>query len=149
MAVDKRRLHAHVELVVDERRRADEAHGHLHLARGTHVLLRDALDPVELDVVERRARSERDGREDRHLRRRVGAVHVLGRIGFRKAEPLRLRERFLVLVSLLHLRQDEVRRPVDDAEHAVHVGRDERLAEHFDHRDRGADGRLEAELDAA
>ena len=128
---------------------ADEAHGHLELARGAHVILCDALDAVELDVVERRARAERDRREDRHLRRRVGAVHVLRRIRLREAEPLRLRERVRVLGALLHLREDEVRRPVDDAEYAMHVRRDERLAQHLDHGDRRADGRLEAELYAA
>ena len=50
---------------------------------------------------------------------------------------------------MLHLGEDEVRRPVDDPEHAVDVRDDERLAQHLDHRDRRADRRLEAELDAA
>ena len=49
--------------------------------------------PVVRHVVERDARAERDRREDRHLRGRVGAVHVLGRVGLRVAEPLRLGER--------------------------------------------------------
>ena len=35
--------------------------------------------------------------------------------GLREAEPLRLGERLRVLGALLHLREDEVRRPVDDA----------------------------------
>src|SRR6266508_1084136 len=149
VAVDERRLDAHVELSVDERRRPHEAHGHLQLARGAHVLLRDALDSVELDVVERRARAERDGREDGHLRCGVGAVHVLGRVRLGEAEALRFRERIRILGALLHLREDEVRRPVDDAEDAVHVGRDERLAQDLDHGDCRAHRGFETELNAA
>ena len=42
---------------------------------------------------------------------------------------------------VLHRREDEVRRPVDDPEHAVDVRDDERLAQHLDHRDRRADAR--------
>ena len=74
---------------------------------------------------------------------------VLGRIGLGEAEPLRLGERVAVRASLLHRGEDEVRRPVDDPEHAVDVRDDERLAQHLDHRDRGAHGRLEAQLHAA
>ena len=108
-----------------------------------------SLDPLHLDPVERHARAERDGGQDRGLGGRVETRHVLGRIRLGKAEPLRLGEGVAVRASLLHRREDEVRRAVDDAEHAVHVRDDERLAQHLDHGDRGADGRLEAELDAA
>ena len=37
VAVDERRADADVELLVDERRRADEPHDHLELARGRDV----------------------------------------------------------------------------------------------------------------
>src|SRR5262249_56240236 len=90
----------------------DEAHRHLELARRAHVLLRDVLDPVELDVGEGRARAERDSGEDRHLRRGVGAVHVLGGVGLGEAEALRLRQCVRILRALLHLREDEIGRPV-------------------------------------
>ena len=134
---------------VDERRRADEPHDHVHLARGRDVLGRDPLEPLVGDVVERHARAERDGGEDRHLRRGVLPGDVLGRIGLREAEPLRLGERLVVGRAALHLGEHEVRRPVDDPEHAVDVRDDERLAQHLDHRDRRADRGLEAELDTA
>ncbi len=39
--------------------------------------------------------------------------------------------------------------PLTMPEHAVHVRHDERLAQHLDHGDRGADGGLEAELHTA
>ena len=69
-------------------------------------------------------------------------------IGLGVAEPLRLGERVRVGVPRLHPREDEVGRPVDDPEHAVDVGRDERLPQHLDHRDRRADGGFEAQLNA-
>ena len=74
---------------------------------------------------------------------------VLGRIGLGEAEPLRLGERVAVRAALLHRGEDEVRRAVDDPEHAVHVRDDERLAQHLDHGDRRAHRGLEAQLDAA
>ena len=74
--------------------------------------------------------------------------HVLGRVGLGVAQPLRLRQRLGVVRAGLHAREDEVRRAVDDPEDAVHVGDDERLAQHLDHGDRRADASLEAQLDA-
>ena len=109
---------------------------------------RDPLDPLVVDVGERDARAECHRRQDRHLRRRVGALDVVARVGLGVAARLRLGEGLGVDGATLHLAEDEVRRPVDDPEHPVHVRDDERLAQHFDHRDRGADARLEAELDA-
>ena len=108
----------------------------------------DLGDAARVDVRERDARAERDRREDRHLRRGVGAVHVVGRIRFGVAELLRLGERLGVRAALLHAREDEVRRAVDDPEHAMDVRDDERLAQHLDHGDRRAHRRLEAELHA-
>src|SRR4051794_273980 len=147
--VDERRLDAHVELPVDERRGADESHRHLELARRADMILCDVLDAFELDVLERRPRAERDSCEDRHLRGGGGAVHVLRRVGLREAESLRLRERVGVLGALFHLREDEIRRAVDDAEDAVDVCRDEGLAQHLDHGNRRAHRRLEPKLHAA
>ena len=132
----------------DERRRADEADDHAHLVGGADVARHDRLDALVGDVVERDPRPERDRREDRHLRGRVRAGDVLGRVGLGEPEPLRLGERVLVGLAPLHLREDVVGRPVDDPEHAMDVRDDERLAKHLDHRDGGADGRLEAQLDA-
>ena len=48
---------------------------------------------------------------------------VVGRVGLGEAEPLRLGERLVVGRAALHLGEDEVRRPVDDPEHAVDVRR--------------------------
>ena len=54
---------------------------------------RDALDPLDLDPVERDPRAERDRREDRHLGRGVEPGDVVGRVGLGVAEALRLGER--------------------------------------------------------
>ena len=145
-ALDECRLHPHVDLSVQEARDPDEPHDHAEIGGRCNVRRLDLGDAAHVDVLERDARAERDGREDRHLRRGVGAVHVVGRIRFRVAELLRFRERLGVRAALLHAREDEVRRAVDDPEHAMHVRDDERLAEHLDHRDRRAHRRLEAEL---
>ena len=104
--------------------------------------------PAPVDVGERDPRAEGDRREDRHLRGGVRSRDVVGRIRLGEAAPLRVGERLLEGRAALHLGEDEVRRPVDDPEHAVDVRDDERLAQHLDHRDRGADARLEAKLDA-
>jgi hypothetical protein len=120
----------------------------MSIARGGDVLAADGLDPFEADVVQRHPRPEGDGRQDRHLRRSVRAAHVLRGVRLREPEALRLGERLVVDRAALHLGEDEVRRPVHDPEDAVDVRRDERLAEHLDHRDGGADARLEAKLHA-
>ena len=145
-ALDEGGLHADVDRAVDQRGDADEAHHHAERGRRRDVRLLDLGDAARLDLRERHARAEGDRGEDRHLRGRVRAVDVVGRIGFGIAERLSLRERVGVRAAALHAREDEVRRPVDDAEDAVDVRRDERLAKHLDDRDRGADRRLEPEL---
>ena len=149
LPVDEGGLHADVEPAVDEGCGADEPDGHAHLARSLDLVRPEALDALVVDVGERDARAERDGGEDRHLRGRVRARDVVGRVGLGEPARLRLGERLVVGGAALHFGEDEVGRPVDDAEDAVDVRDDERLPQHLDHRDRGADARLEAELDAA
>ena len=90
VAVDERRADAHVDVAVDEPRRADEADHHLELARRGDVERVDPVDADHLDVGELVARVERDRGEDRHLRGRVGARDVVGRVGLGEAARLRL-----------------------------------------------------------
>ena len=92
--VDKGRADAHVGASVRERCPPDQLHVHVERARGGDVRLADALDPLDRDVVEPDARAERDGGQDRHLRRRIDAADVVGRIRFRVAKPLCLGKRF-------------------------------------------------------
>ena len=51
------------------------------------------LDALVADVVDVHRRAEREAREDRHLRRGVGAADVVGRVGLGVAQALRLGER--------------------------------------------------------
>ena len=104
--------------------------------------------PVYVDVGEADARVEGDRREDRHLGGGIRARDVVGRIGLGVTARLRVRECLVVALARLHLGEHEVGRAVDDPEHAVDVRDDERLAQHLDHRDRGADAGLEAQLHA-
>ena len=91
--VDECRVHANVDRAVLECRCTDEADDHVELLGRLHVL---RLDPVDARVVHRLEpdpRAEGNGRENRHLRRGVGARDVVRRIGLRVAESLRLGER--------------------------------------------------------
>ena len=95
--LDERRPDADVDAAVHERGGADEPDDHAEVARGVRrargVIVRDA---AVVDVLEPDARAERDRRENRHLRGRVGAVDVVGRVGLRVPELLRLGERVRV-----------------------------------------------------
>ena len=145
--LDERRLHADVDRCAGERRYSDQLDGHAEPGGSRYVRRLDALDPAALHVVEQHAGAERHRREDRHLRGRVGAADVVGRIRLGEAESLRLGKRFGIRAASLHPREHEVRRPVDDAEDAVHVLSHQRLAQHLHDRYRRTDGRLEAQLD--
>ena len=146
--VDERGLHRHVDLAVHEPCRTDEPDHHVELACRRNVQRVDLRDARVLDVGELDVRVEGDGGEDRHLRRGIGTGDVVGRIGLRIAALLRVRERLGVALAALHLGEHEVRRAVDDPQHAMHVRDDERLAQHLDHGNRRADARLEPQLDA-
>ena len=90
---------------------------------------------------------ECEPREDRHLRRRVLAVHVLGRVGLRVAELLRALQHVRVGGARpRHLAEDEVGGSVHDAVHLLDVRAGERLPHHADHRDDARDGGLVAQL---
>jgi hypothetical protein len=51
--VDERRPDPRVDAPAGQRRAREELHLHVERARGLDVLLRDALDPVDLDPLER------------------------------------------------------------------------------------------------
>ena len=110
----------------------------------------DRLDPLVGDLVEADRRAEGEPREDRHLRRGVGAVDVLGRVGLGVAELLGLGQGVLVGgAGARHLGEDEVGGAVDDPEDLLDLDRAEALLDHPDHRDRAGDRGLEAKLGAA
>ena len=114
-----------------------------------HVGQVEQVDADVIDLLQPHPRVERDRRQDGDLGGGIGAGHVLGGVGLRVAQRLRLGQRLGVgSAALDHARQDEVGGAVDDAVDPVHVGHDHRLAQHLHDRDRGADAGLEPQLHA-
>ena len=142
-------MHAHADAAVDALGGADQLQPEPELVRVGHVVGGDVLDPLVGDLVEVHGGRERQPGEDRHLGRGVAARHVVGRVGLRVAELLRLHQRLLVGdPAARHLGQDVVGRAVDDPVDALHVGGGERLLEHADHRHDAGHRALEAQLHA-
>jgi hypothetical protein len=114
-----------------------------------HVVGGDLLDALVADLVEVHGGVERQPREDRHLRGGVLAVDILAGIGLGVAEPLGVGEGVGVRAAgARHLREDVVRRPVDDPVHAIDMRGRERLLQDADDRHDARDRGLEAQLHA-
>ena len=109
----------------------------------------DLLDPLVGDLAQRHRGVEGEAGEDRHLRRGVGAVDVVGRVGLRVAQLLGAGQHVPVGgAGRRHLAEDEVGGAVDDAEDLGDLGRAEALLDHADDRDHPGHRRLEAKLNA-
>ena len=103
---------------------------------------RDAFGVCPLEL---HRHAEGDRRHDGQLVPGIDALDVEGRIGFRVAELLRLRENRVEREPLVaHLGQDEVAGTVDDARDPFDAVRGETLAQRLDDRDATADGCLES-----
>ena len=98
-AVEERRVHAHRDAPGEPLGRADQLQRQTELAGVGDVVAGDRRDPLVGDVVDVHRRAEREAREDRHLRRRVGAADVVGRVGLGEAQPLCLLERLGVVAA--------------------------------------------------
>ena len=128
---------------------AEKLEGEPELLRVGEVVGLDVRDPLVRNVLEAHRSTERQPREDRHLRRRVGAADVVGRVGLRVAQLLGTGEDVgEARPGLGHLGEDEVGRPVHDPEDLRDLGRAEALLDHPDHRNRPGHRRLEPKLDA-
>ena len=124
-------------------RRAQEPPGVDEIAR------EKARDALAGDLVERHVAAEREAREKRELVRRVVAPDVARRVGLRVAEPLRLGENLVVgAPRLLHLREDEIARAVQDAGDRGHAVSREARAERSQDRNPSRDRGLDAEAGA-
>ena len=140
-------MHAHADAAVDALGRADQLQPQAELVGVGHVVRGDVLDALVDDLVEVHRGRERQPGEDRHLGGGVAARHVVGRVGLRVAELLRLPQRLLVGdPGARHLGQDVVRRAVDDPVDALHVRGGQRLLQHADHRHHAGHRALEAQL---
>src|SRR5699024_10259704 len=110
----------------------------------------DVADALDGDVVDAHPGVEGEGGEDGDLRGGVVPVDVRRRVGLGIAEGLRVGERLPEADAPGgHLVEDEVRRPVDDAEHLGDAVAGEGLPHAADDRDGAGDGGLEVEVDAA
>ena len=141
-----RRVHADLDAAVGRLGDREELDPVAELARVADVLLRHPRDALGVDVLEVDEGAERERDEDLELVRRVHALDVEGRVGFGVPRRLRLLEDHGEVQALVgHLRQDVVRRPVDDAEDREDTIGDEPLFDGLDQRDAARDGRLEGE----
>ena len=112
----------------------------------------DLADALVVDVAGDDLLAERDGCDDRGLRTGVVALDVGGRVTLGVPEALRVLQRRAVVGiaacvdGIGHLREDVVRRAVDDPEDAGDRFAVEALAQHPDERDPGCDRRLEQQV---
>ena len=128
---------------------AEQLEREAELLRVGEVVGLDLVIPSNATSSSADRRVEGEPREDRHLRRGVGAADVVGGVGLGVAELLGPGEGVGVgRAGAGHLGEDEVGRPVDDPEDLRDLGRGEALLDHPDHRDDPGHRRLEAELDA-
>ena len=87
--------------------------------------------------------------QDRQLLRGIAAVDVHGRIGLGKAQLLRLRQGVgVALAAILHLREDEVARAVEDSVNRLDLVGHQRLVDGRDDRNPASHGRLEGDRPA-
>ena len=93
--VQEDRVHAHRQPVADPLGGADQLELEPEIARVLEVIGLDVLDALVADLVEVHRGVEREPRDDRHLRGRIAAVDVVGRIGLGVAEPLGLGQRLI------------------------------------------------------
>ena len=108
----------------------------------------DAADALGVHGVRIETNTERERRENRELVSGVDAFDVERRIGLRITERLCIGERLREVVTARHLREDVVRRAVDDAGDPVDRIAGEAFAQRFDDRNAAGDRTFEADADA-
>ena len=147
LAAHEGRVHAKLELL--PALAADgEVFDRVAEARGHRVI--DGLEGADafrrhVRVIHFRAEGEH--REDDELVRRIVPVHVEGRVRFRVATGLGVREGFCEGGAIVaHAREDEVAGTVHDARELLDVVAGERVAEDANHGDSAANRRLEGEV---
>ncbi len=143
--VEEHRVDPHREPALAALGGADQLQSETHLARGAQVVGLQMLDALVAHVLDAHGGTERQAREDRHLRCRVAAAHIVARVGLGVAAALRLGERLRVGAAAGHLAEDVVGRAVDDPVDALDRGRGERLLQQSHHGHRAGHRGLEAQ----
>ena len=137
-------MHALLDALGGPHRDAEQLDAIAELFGGAQIFRRDRRDAFDIDRALRDLGAEGEAGQDGELLRGVVAVDVERRIGLGVAEPLRVLQAFGERQAfLLHPGQDVIAGAVEDAVDAVDVGAGEALAQGLDHRDGGADRRLE------
>ena len=138
-----------VELPVLPHRAAQQLDLHAARRRKRRVRRRHLRDALDVDVRRVNILPECQPREDARLACRVDALDVRRRVGLGVALLLRRAERRVIALAVFqHLRQDVVRRPVQNAAHRCDVVRAETARQRVQHRDPTADRRLEQQIHA-
>ena len=145
----KMRADEAAELPVLPHRAAQQLDLHAARRRKRRVRRRHLRDALDVDVRRVNVLPERQPREDARLARRVDALDVRRRVGLGIALFLRRAERRVIALAVFqHLRQDVVRRSVQNAAHRCDVVRAEAARQRVQNRDPTADRRLEQQIHA-
>ena len=143
------RVHALLDAAFGHQRDAQQLDAVAEVVGGLDVRLRDALDALDVDLVEGDAGAEGEARQQGELVGGVEAADVEGGIGLGVALRLRFLEDIGEGAMLFqHLRQDVVAGAVEDAVDAADLVGGQRFAHGLDDRDAAGDRRLEVERDA-
>ena len=122
------RMHALLDAAFGHERDAQQLDAVAEIVGGLDVGLRDALDALDVDLVEGDARAEGEARQQGELVGGVEAADVEGGIGFGVALGLGLLQHVGErAVLLLHLRQDVIAGAVEDAVDAADLVGGQRL----------------------
>ena len=147
LVANERRVNACGDAVFGVIDHGEQLHHLAFRGGGGNVVGGDVRDAFHGHVVDADVRVEAERGHDRRLVRGIVAFDVTGRVGLGIALLLGLLECDVEIEALGgHLVENVVRRAVDNAEHALHLISDERLAQRAHDRDRAADRRLEVDI---
>ena len=145
--IEEGRMHPDGQATVDPLGGPDQLEPEAELTRVLEVIGLDVLDPFVDHLVDVDRRVKCQPGQDRHLGCGVRAIDVVGGIGLRVPQALRLLKGLAErLPRASHLGQDEIRCAVDDPVDAVDPGAGERLLKYADHRHHACNRSLEPQL---
>ena len=141
-------MHAHLDSRRGAPRDAEVLDSVAERRRVFEVLDADAADAFRVHRVRIEPDAERERGQNGELVRRVDAFDVERRIGFRIPERLRVGQRLRKVVTRGHLREDVVRRAVDDSGDPVDRVAGEPFSQRLDDRNAAGDRAFETDADA-
>ena len=143
------RVHALLDAAFGHQRHAQQLDAVAQVVGRLDVRLRDALDALDMDLVEGDAGAEGQAGQQGELVRRVEPADVEGGIGFGIALGLGFLQDVAERAMLLeHLRQDVIAGAVEDAVDAADLVGGQQLAHGLDDRDAAGNRRFEIQGNA-